>query len=76
MDIDRLLVVVVDVIAEAFDFAYVLVFIVDEKHEKLLLKAANGAPGKQLIKKGFFLSIKASTSMNGYVTRKITSQFL
>lgn len=68
LDIDRLLSRVVDVIAEAFGFAYVLVFIVDEKHEKLLLKAANGAPGKQLIKKGFFLTIE-STSMNGYVAK-------
>ena len=69
LDINRLLNRVVEVIADAFGFSHVLVFLVEEKLNKLVLKAANGISGKQLIQQGFWLNINPG-SMNGYVAQK------
>jgi signal transduction histidine kinase len=57
LDIDKLLARVVELIHEAFDYYSVLVFLVDTKANQLVLYAASGEIGRQMVTQGLTLPI-------------------
>jgi GAF domain-containing protein len=65
-DVDRLLQEAVDLIQERFELYYAQVYVVDERGQQLLLRAAAGATGRELLRRGFRLPLDR-TSVNGTV---------
>ncbi len=57
LDIDKLLTRVVELIHEAFDYYSVLVFLVNTKTNQLVLHAASGEIGRQMVTQGLALPI-------------------
>jgi GAF domain-containing protein len=65
LDPNTLLQQVVELMRERFDLYYVGVFLLDENREYLLLRAATGDAGKQMVAEGYKLSV-GGTSMVGW----------
>jgi PAS domain S-box-containing protein len=65
LDVNILLPNVVELIRSHFDYYYVGIFLVDEKREWAILRAATGEMGKQMLEHGHRLAVKDS-SMVGW----------
>jgi signal transduction histidine kinase len=61
LDIDKLLTRVVELIHEAFDYYSVLVFLVDTQANQLVLNAASGEIGRQMVTQGLVLPIDGNS---------------
>jgi len=70
LDIDRLLAGVVELIREAFECYSVQIFLVDPDTEQLVLRAASGEVGRQLLGGGLSLPIEGRSLNSAAVRRK------
>lgn len=65
LDLDELLPEVVELIRGHFEYYYVGIFLADEKHESLILRAATGEMGKKMVDSQHSLGI-GNSSMVGW----------
>jgi signal transduction histidine kinase len=68
LDIDSLLARVVELIREAFDYYAVSVFLLDAGTQRLVLRAASGAAGRELVARGMALTVD-EPSLNSAAVR-------
>jgi len=69
LDIDRLLSRVVELICQAFDYYSVQIFLADAETDRLVLRAASGEVGWQLLRRGLSLPIDGR-SLNSTAVRR------
>jgi len=70
LDINELLPNVVEVIRSHFDYYYVGIFLVDERREWAILRAATGETGRKMIEAGHRLKAEDSSMIGWCVTHK------